>query len=118
MSADGNVLPHDISNHQGENMSTENYTMFRMLTKILPIVLAIGLSGVSLAIADVQAIKGKLQNIDMASGNFTLATTDSQQMQLKADAGLLEGLNAGELVIVTIDDKEIIAISPDTKSDD
>jgi hypothetical protein len=54
----------------------------------------------------------------MKGESFKLQTDDKKVMEYKADSVLLEDLKPGDIVFVTIDEKEIVAISLDKKDAD
>jgi hypothetical protein len=67
--------------------------------------------GLSLAIADIQTIKGKIQSINQNGEGFTLQTEDKKTMSFKTPPVLLEDLKPGDEVLVTTDNGEVIAVS-------
>ena len=73
--------------------------------------------GWSWAIADIKTIKGKIGNIDLSDASFTLLTEENQVMALKATPTLLEDLKAGDDILVTIDNEEVIAVSPNKEDE-
>jgi hypothetical protein len=86
--------------------------------KILGVMMIIFCTSFSFALADISTIKGTIQSIDMKGASFKLQTDDKKVMEYKADSVLLEDLKPGDIVFVTIDEKEIVAISLDKKDAD
>ena len=74
--------------------------------------------GLSLAVAETNTIKGKIQSINMEDESFKLETEDKKSTEYKALAPLMEDLKPGDEVLVTIDDGEVIAISPNKEDAD
>ena len=83
--------------------------------RTLALTLIVGWIGLTLAVADTNTVKGKVQSINMEDESFKLETEDKKTTEYKALALFLEDLKPGDEVLVTIDDGEIIAISPDKK---
>jgi hypothetical protein len=73
--------------------------------------------GLSWAIADIKTVKGKIENIDLNDASFTLLTEENQVMAFKVTPTLLEDLKSGDDVLVTLDDEEVIAVSPDKEEE-
>lgn len=88
------------------------------LVRILVLALVVLCLGWSVATAAIQTIKGIIQTINLDDASFTLMTADKQTLAFKAPGGLLEGMQIGDEVLVTVDDGEVIAISPDKESGD
>ena len=49
----------------------------------------------------------------MKGESFKLVTDDGKSMDFKAPSTLMEDLKSGDVVLVTVDEGEVIAISPD-----
>jgi hypothetical protein len=86
------------------------------LVRTLALALVVLCLGLSLATAATQTIKGIIQTINLDDASFTLMTADKKTLAFKVPVELLEGVKIGDEVLVTVDDGEVIAISPDEES--
>ena len=86
------------------------------LVRTLALALIVLCLGLSLVTAAIQTIKGIIQTINLDDASFTLMTEDKKTLVFKVPVELLEGVKIGDEVLVTVDDGEVIAISPDEES--
>ena len=86
--------------------------------KVLAVAIALCSLILTFAFAEINTVKGKMQNIDMKNESFKFVTTDGKNIELKAPSVLMEDLKPGDDILVTIDEDEVIAISRDKEDAD
>lgn len=76
--------------------------MFRKLSSILAVGLALLLVASAVTLAADETMAGTVQKVDPQSGRFTLRSEEGKIMELQAPAALLEDLETGDIVLVRL----------------
>jgi len=84
--------------------------MFRKLSSILAVGLAMLLVASAVTLAAEETMAGTVQKVDPQSGRITLRSEEGKTMELQAPAALLEDLETGDIVLVRMSGQKAMDI--------